>query len=456
MQHISKRLETEIGKVLERREYTVYKPKLVFHNPNTGFKVTIYLIYGFDIEQDFMQAYMTKYAVDIQVTYGEYLALQQNLQDLECTVILYPYDTLTATELIELEPVIIKTRVIMNRIDLSKMLNNKTLGDEHALGTIAPDTPQLAEMTMKIPVYLIDPGMYDIRHIQLNAILHNVTVEDVIHWAAYQFGFEKIHIVKPTNTIRYNNFVIPPMQDIATLFPYIQKVFGIYSHGLGYFVMKDELYVYPQFDKDVNNTYTNRVIHLINAPRGQYAGFDSYSTVIDDDQWIVSNTASNVVDATTKGTENEGNVHVSSNPDNSRDGGVVINKDGSVVRPAENITVLQNTNSNAMSDKSQILKYTGQQTNIFNTTEQMAAYDGVYMNAGWVRSKPLSLLPGQIVLYHYDDKHDDYTVRRGRLLKADYKSTIEKAGTGVEKILSFMTTLYVYLEPDIQQDTTSA
>lgn len=452
MQHISKRLEAEINKVLEYREFTVYKPKLVFHNPNTEYKETIYWINAFDIEQDFLDSYMTKYTLNIQITYSQYLQLQKNAQDLECTILLYPYDTLTSTTLLELSPIIIKTKVIMNTVDLSKAVNNKTLGTEYKEDSASYHTPALAELTMNIPVYLVDPGIYDTRHVQINAILHNVTVEDVINWAAYQFGFEKIHLVKPTNTIKYNNLVIPPMQDIGSLFPYLQRTFGIYSTGLGYFVMGDELYMYPQYDKDINNSYTNKFIHIINAPRGQYHGSDSYSRIIDGDQWIVSITNSNVEDATIKGTENDGNVHVSSNPDNSRDGGVVINKNGKVVRPADNITVIQNTNSNPMKSKAQVLKYVGQRTNIFTTTTQLAANDGVYMNTGWVRAKPMSLLPGQCILYHYDDKGDDYTVRKGRILKVAYNSKLEPCNDGAERLISFMSVIYVYLEPDTQQN----
>lgn len=452
MQHISKRLEAEINKVLEYGEFTVYKPKLVFHNPNTEYKETVDWINAFDIEQDFLDSYMTKYTLNIQVTYSQYLQLQKNAQDLECTIILYPYDTLTSTEVVKLPPTIIKTKVIMNKIDLSKAFNNKTLGTEHKEDSAAARTPALAELTMNIPVYLVDPGIYDTRHMQINAILHNVTVEDVINWAAYQFGFEKIHIVKPTNTIRYNNLVIPPMQDIGSLFPYLQRTFGIYSTGLGYFVMGDELYMYPQYDKDINNSYTNKFIHIINAPKGQYHGTDSYSRLIDGDQWIVSITSTNVEDATIKGTENDGNVHVSSNPDNSRDGGVVINKNGKVVRPADNITVIQNTNSNPMRSKAQVLKYVGQRSNIFTTTTQLAANDGVYMNTGWVRAKPMALLPGQCVLYHYDDKGDDYTVRKGRILKVSYNSKLEQCNSGTDRLISFMAVIYAYLEPDTQQN----
>lgn len=453
MQRISKRLESEIDKVLEYREFTVYKPKLVLHNPNTEYKEVITLIDKFDIEQDFLESYMTKYTLNVQITYSQYLQLQKNAQDLECTMILYPYDTLTSSDVLELPPLIINTKVIMNKVDLSKALNNKTLGTEKIVDSASYPTPESAELTMTIPLYLVDPGIYDTRHIQINAILHNVTVEDVINWAAYQFGFEKIHIVPPTNKIRYGNLVIPPMKSIASLFPYLQETFGIYSNGLGYFIMNDELYMYPQFDKDTNNTYTDKFIHIVNAPKGQYPGMDSYSRVIDGDQWIVSITDTNVEDATIKGTENDGNVHVSSNPDNSRDGGVVINKDGSVVRPAENITVIQNTNSNPMKSKAQVLKYVGQRTNIFTTTAQLAANDGVYMNTGWVRAKPLALLPGQCVLYHYDDKGDDYTVRKGRVLKVAYHSSLLPCNSGTDRLISFMSVIYIYLEPDIQQDT---
>ena len=72
-------------------------------------------------------------------------------------------------------------------------------------------------------MYLIDPAACDTRHIKINAILHDVTIEDVLHWAAYQFGFTRVNMVKPTNTIKYSNLVIPPMQSIATLFPYLQQ-----------------------------------------------------------------------------------------------------------------------------------------------------------------------------------------------------------------------------------------
>ena len=147
-------------------------------------------------------------------------------------------------------------------------------------------------------------------------------------------------------------------------------------------------------------------------------------------------------------------VHVSTNPDNSRDRGVVINKDGSVIRSAENITVIQNTNSNPMKSKALVPKYVGQRTNIFTTTAQLAANDGVYMNTGWIKAKPLSLLPGQCLLYHYDDKGDDYAVRKGRILKVKYQSSLIPCNSGGERLISFMGIIYAYLEPDVQQDTT--
>jgi hypothetical protein len=107
-----------------------------------------------------------------------------------------------------------------------------------------------------------------------------------------------------------------------------------------------------------------------------------------------------------------------------------------------------------MKSKSQVLKYVGQRTNIFTTTALLAANDGVYMNTGWVRAKPLSLLPGQCLLYHYDDKGDAYSVRKGRILKVKYQSSLIPCNSGIDRLISFMAVIYVYLEPDTKQDTT--
>lgn len=455
MQKLSKRLENEILKVLILREFTTYRPKLVFHNPDTGYKQTVTLLNAFDIEQDFMESYMTKYVINVSITYGQYLLFQRNLQGLECTIILYPYSIKMGRDIFEVEPIIIKTKAMMDRVDLSKLVNNKTLGDDNPM--VSPDkvdTPMQASMMMKVPIYLVDPGVYDTRHTQINAVLHDVTIEDVIHWAAYQFGFEKVNIVKPNNTLRYGNLVIPPMKNIANLFPYLQQTFGIYTNGLGYFVMSDELYMYPQFDKDLNNTYTDKFIHVINAPKGSYNGMDSYSRVIDGDPWIVSTSDANIEDASTKGIENEGNVHVSTNTDNNRDCGVVVNKDGSVVRNADNITVVQNANNNAVQSKSQVLKYVGQRTNLYTSTTSIAAYNSVYMSTGWVHARPLSLLPGQCLLYHYDDKNEDYSVKKGRILGVVYHSMLHPCNTGEDVLLTFNSVIRACLEPDIQQDTT--
>ena len=454
MQQTSKRLENEILKVLYLREFTTYRPKLVFHNPNTGYKQTITLLNTFDIEQDFMESYMTKYVVNITVTYGQYLLFQGNLQGLECTIILYPYSVRTSRDILEVNPIIIKTKAMMDRVDLSKLVGNKVLGDDYPINRPdKADTPMQASLTMKVPVYLVDPGVYDTRHTQINAVLHNVTVEDVIHWAAYQFGFEKVHIVKPNNTLRYGNLVIPPMKDVSNLFPYLQQTFGVYTNGLGYFIMGDELYMYPQFDKDLNNTYTANFVHILNAPKGHYTGMDSYSRVIDGDQWIVSTSDANIEDASTKGIENEGNVHVSTNTDNNRDDGVVVNKDGSVVRDASNITVVQNANNNAVQSNSQVLKYVGQRTNLYTTTASIAAYNSVYMSTGWVHAKPLSILPGQCLLYHYDDKDENYSVKKGRILGVIYHSMLHPCNTGEDPLVTFNSVIRACLEPDVQQDT---
>ena len=445
--NMSKRLENEVDAVLPYCDFTTYFPKLVFHNPNTEFELRVTDIYAFDIQQNFIDSYMSEYKLEISVNIAEYNQLLENIQDLECTLVLYPYSSVYQRILTNIEPIIFKTRAIFNKVDLSTIVGIKNLGEQNDEGVVSPETANQAQIHMKLPVYLVEHEVYDTRHIQINGILHNVTMEGVIHWVAYQFGFENVSVVTPDNDDVYSNLVIPPMQSIATIFPYLQNTFGIYSKGLGYFITNNSLYVYPQFDTTIGNSHSSSVLHIVSIPKGNFPSSPSYSTTIDEDLWVVSITNANVNDTSTTGVENRGNVHASVNADNNRDGGVVVNKDGSVVRDAENITVVQTALSESANTDSQIMKFSGVRTNIYNSTSEMSAYNGVYLNTGWVRSKPCAILPGQSVIYHYDDVDDEFSIKHGRVMGVTYNSELLPSSTGTDVLITFMSVIYVFLEP---------
>lgn len=452
MLNMSKRLEAEVSQVLPYAENTIYSPKLFFHNPNTEFALQITNIYSLDIEQHFLESYMGKYKLEVGVNINQYNQLLENIQDLECTLVLYPYSLLFQSVVTEDEPLIFNMRAIFDKVDLSTVVSAKTIGDHDTLGAKEPTTVNQASVHIKLPVYLVEPEVYNTRHMQINGILHNVTVSDAIHWAAYQFGFEEINVVPPDNTDTYGNFVIPPMQDIASFFPFLQKTFGVYSKGLGYFITNKTLYVYPQFDTNLEHTHSGSIIHLLNIPRGTFPSSEGYSRYIDEDLWIVSTTDAHANNTSTKGVENEGNVHVSLNPDNNRDEGVVVKPDGTVYRDESNITILQNVNSRSANSNSQVLKYSGERSNIYNSTAEMSAYNGTYMNTGWVRAKPCSILPGQSVVYHYDDTNDEFAVLTGRVLAVTYGSQILPSPKGSEILLTFMSVIYMFLELNPKYD----
>ena len=446
MRGMSKRLEDEVDAVLPYSTFTIYEPRLTFYNPNTEFKLAVSNIYYFDIEQNFVESYMSKYKLEIAINIGQYNQLLENIQDLECTLILYPYSLVYKSILTEIDPIILNMKAMFDKVDLSTITTAKTIGEQDVLGAKEPSSANQAAIQLKLPVYLVEPEVYNTRHTQINGILHNVTMNDAIHWAAYQFGFENINVVDPDNTNTYQDLVIPPMQDIASIFPYLQRTFGIYSKGLGYFITNKTLYVYPQFDISIDNSHTDSVVHIINVPKGNYPSCESYSRHIDEDLWIVSTTNANVNDTSTKGVENEGNVHVSVNPDNSRDDGVTVDKDGTITRNPENITVLQNAVSESMNTDSQILKFSGERSNIYNSTSEMSAYNGIYLNTGWVRAEPCAISPGQPAIYHFDATDDDFITLHGRIMGVTYNSQILPSTAGSEILLTFMSTIYLFLE----------
>jgi hypothetical protein len=128
---MSKRLENEVDAVLPYCDFTTYFPKLVFHNPNTEFELRVTDIYAFDIQQNFIDSYMSEYKLEISVNIAEYNQLLENIQDLECTLVLYPYSSVYQRIVTSIEPIIFKTRAIFNKVDLSTIVGIKNLGEQN-------------------------------------------------------------------------------------------------------------------------------------------------------------------------------------------------------------------------------------------------------------------------------------------------------------------------------------
>ena len=135
------------------------------------------------------------------------------------------------------------------------------------------------------------------------------------------------------------------------------------------------------------------------------------------------------------------------NADQCLDQSVTIDSSGKVER-INNITVLQSQNTAGnISSTMQNAKYSGQRTNIYASTSELAKYNGTDMKTGWVHAKPYLACPGHSVIFHYDSAEGEYKTQAGRLTEIMYSSSTLASTTHIPWI-TFTAALHIFLEPD--------
>lgn len=448
---VSELLQDKIDQAMAGNDSCVYRPECTLHNPDTGFSFTTRNVRSITILQDFVTNYMDNITVSTDITPTEYQDIMSNIQNLECCIILTPQNVYFNSDIIDQDPIIIEMMVFLpNQEDIEKTYNINTFAQKDA----QPETPSQAGAIFTYTFNLISKEMHDIRQINLNAILKSCTMEDVLYWACQQFGVTNVELISPDNTETYDAIIIPPMHNFATLFPYLQERYGIYSKGLGYYYTGDTLYIYPQYDVSQDTATTDGVVQLIKVPENMLLGNDRYHAQVDDDILIASITRVITTPRNAAGAENIGTTHISTNSDSLRDQFVTIGTDGKVTRSSNDITTiaLQNGAGNATSNM-QNVRYAGERTNIYSSTAALAEINGTTLFTGWNKAVPWLIVPGQNVTFHFDSTEAGYRTQKGRIQRIFFgSSSISDASN--EPNIAFVATLEVFLEPD-QQDAQS-
>lgn len=446
---VSDMLNQEIGVAVSANNSCIYLPQITLHNPNTEYEETFNMLESLNFVQDFTDSYMDKISAVIRIRVPQLRSIIENLQDLECTIILTPYHLLLNVPDYSQDPIIIKANVISDNADIDQMYNKSQFNSDE-------DRPPMneaeQELTMLYPLYLIEPAIYKARHQGINAILNNVDMEHTLQWICYQFGFQSVNIYKPDNPQVYGSVIIPPMKYLNDIFPYLQDRYGIYSAGLGYYITNDTVYIYPAYDKDPSHSVTPGVLHIIHGPENNYVGLNAYHSSVENDTWILSISAVSIQKPGIAAEENNGNTIMTINPNNAMDNGVVIGKDGTVTRDASTMTTIQSVNSQSMKSNSNVPKYEGNVTNVYNLTADMIVNGYDYITLEWLASIPRFIKPGQSVLYHYDSKDNVFCTQSGRIMSAEYTSVAHKGNNDFQKLFTFTCKLIFFVDPTPMKD----
>lgn len=448
--HLSTKLKEKIRQATHGDSPYNYSVELILTNPNTGFKYTAKWVTGISLIRDYVNNYMDTMQISTHLTHQELRDVLANMQDLEATVKLTPKDVTTGQLLYDYDEIVWEMLVYMDeQPDLDKLTNVSAFADPD---TNKPTTPAQANLVLPFTFNLISEKMHDIRQVGVNAILKDVTMKDVLNWVCKQFSFDKVEIIDPKNTITYEAIIIPPMQYIGTIFSYLQERYGVYDRGMGYYYQDDTMYIYPLYDTDNSTSPIKGTIQLVSMPPNQFEGMKVYYAQEDDDYIVGAAVRANVKALNTKGAENVATSYVSINADQVLDQFVKIDSSGKVERTENSVTTIQLGNSAGnTSSKMQNIKYTGQRTNIYAATSELAAYNGTLLTTGWLHCNPDILKPGHSFIYHFDGQEGEYRTQQGRLLRAVY-STSAVTSDKLAPDLVFNCMFDVFLDPDKSGD----
>lgn len=425
---------------------TLYRSELTLINPNTEFKLQVPL-QSFTIHQNFVEHYQDVVQAEVMITPQEYRSILENMQDLTCSLLLYPIDRTTTEDLFEIPPLTFDYTVFIDkREDIDKQYNSNIFNDNEEEGQEELAKKSQQRFTYKLT--LISEEMRDLRYRGVNFTAKDTTVDAVIKWICNNFQVPHLKCVPIDNTKEYKHINIPPIMYIDNVFPYIQHNYGIYAKGLAYYFTNSTLYMYPCFDTSPDTSPVKQVIHICNANNSIFRGSPKYHTFKEEDIFITSTANIKVSPIDVAASENNGDNIITTNADALRDRFAPVGQDGKVEIGDSHQTLIQRGNvaSNA-SSTSQNIKYAGCKNNIYESTTELASKEGSFMSATWSNCVPGVLFPGQSVVYHYSNNKGDMVTANGRLLGVVYLSR-NSPMSSIELAISFVAGLIIYLEPE--------
>lgn len=444
-------LGDKIYAALEKaNESCVFKIECEVLNAATGYKFVPHRVIAFAIQQDFVNSYTDHTTMTIELMPVELQELLKNVQDLECVIKFTPIDGMSMSPIYEQEEIIYEKKIILPDMqDLEKKFNAGTYINTE---TKQYDTVKQQDIWIPLEMQLMDKDIYEIRHVQINAMFNDVTQEALLHWLGQQFKAKEVKCISPDNTRTFKNLIIPPMKDISTIFPYLQERYGVYSKGMGYYFMKGNLYCYPLWDTNMKTSPEDSVLHIYKGPEKYLLSMDRYHARIDKDVHIVSIAPVELSPQNQAGGENIGNVHMSTNAEAIYDQFAPINANGSITRDGSDITTvsLQN-NAGNMTSNMQNVKFMGERTNLYQSTSEMASIDGTLAKIQWEVSYPHLVLPGQHVIYYYTGENNELKEVKGRVLAVSYLGQLHPSNE-LQPWFHFQSVMMVKLEAEQQSE----
>ena len=375
----------------------------IFSRDNESVSVTPMRIEQMTIVQNFETDYADVITITINVSADEAILILSNYKNLQCNLTFNRYDELLRLQhdiLPQIEKYIV---IISNATDLLKQFSKAEMtavdnpGEKSAGGRIPSESVMSRRVNLELQ--LIDENVYKRRDRPFNFILQNVTIDGAIHYIANLLEIKDVKCQSVDNQRTYENFVIPPMQSLSTVFDYLQEHFGVYSKGLTSYYTQNVLYVYPSFNSkpDVEN-----IIHLYKVQENTYVGCPSYHKESGSEVSILLDGKVALENLSEKSTDEIGNYQVSLRAESVHDVGKEFNGRDCKIRDNNLLSIAAENVNQAQSGKVSA-RYVQATNNAYAMSSTMSQFMCKILGAEWKYAWPYTLKPGSKVIYHYED-----------------------------------------------------
>ena len=396
---ISKSLQDTVQDILNKSKGGYFDVECILYSPdNPDINIPLTNINQFTIQQNFGIDYMDKISLHVTVFTKVVIQLLKNYQNLKCTLILYKLHSTTHQRLLDEDPIKFDFKAIMSNFqDILKNFNKAEILQEENQTVVEA----VHSRTFDLDFELITETNYKLRQIQFNGIFKNLNMLQALHTIKSILKIPGDKFITPENPKTYDRITFPPMLNIGTGFDFLQNRYGIYSKGLAVYHLNDVLYVYPGADTTIQS---ESVINVYNVPETYGAGATGfYHRDSDNNIHLVANLKTQSQDMSAQSIENQGTFKVSLRTDMSLDHIREVNGDKAQFTNTNTIGCgLKNPRT--ISPEHRHTKYSTSSNNIFKMASDLAQFNCTLVMTGFNFSDPNLFVPGQRVIYHYDEE----------------------------------------------------
>jgi len=352
--------------------------------------------------------------LDFKITLINYLYITNLYQDLRCSVTITSHIT-EGNPVWPRDDIVIDQRIIFtNKDDILKNIpKSEIMLDD-------PSQNQDRHVANKIMIQsqLVDDAVFELRKKQFGGIYRNTTIERVIHFLVGRFKLAGKYIVKPDNTVTYDNVVIPGLMPFNELFHHIDREYGgVYNTGLGYYITQGIFFMYPLYNFVPDEPlYT---IHIYMVGSNTFMGAKNYHAFLDDEWHILANSGSSSHQVIDSGAENVGNGFMVLRDSVLFDKWRTQKDSGTFSVIEDPIIQMQLDNPNTSSGASHNLRYMYGEKNLSECRSKLSFINGTVFNLKWDHASPFIIQPGCTIILHYDGA-ETYETKTGVCLSATY------------------------------------